>query len=156
MMECPHCAETLRVLDRQPAPPGTFIRVACPARACGRELVARVDEHGALHAMTRGEVRSHAASVVFHALRADFAFPIAGAVGTAFLTAFLALWQFLSPSPSGDNARAILGIVGAGAALVAVFGASIVVDFAIGVRGWRSALPRPVIDVKTMPRDYRT
>src|ERR1043166_4077924 len=109
-MECPHCAETLRVIDRSPAPPGTFIRMTCPARTCGKEIVARVrDEEIAL--LTRGEVRSHAIRVVFHALRADFTFPIAAAVGTAVLTAFLALWQLVNPSEYGDNMRGVLAIV---------------------------------------------
>lgn len=154
-MECPHCAETLRVIDRQPAPPGTFIRIACPARKCGKEIVALVGEESALAPMTRGEVRVHATRIVFHALRADFTFPLAGVIGTALLTTFLAIWQILIPSEH-DNWRGVIAIVVGGAAIVLVFGMSIVVDLAIGVRGWRDALPRPLIDVKTMPTDYRT
>src|SRR5262245_56998412 len=114
-MECPHCAETLRVIDRSPAPAGTFIRVTCPARSCGKEIVARVHD-GAIAPMTRGEVRRHAARVVFCALRSDFAFPIAGAIGTAMLTAFLALWQFLNPANRADALTGALAIIGGGAA----------------------------------------
>jgi len=157
-MECPYCAHVLRVIDRSPAPAGTFFRLTCPARGCGKELVAHAAADGELTLMTRGEVRFHATRVVFHALRADFAFPLAGAVGTAMLTAFLAIWQIVNPAVPADNANvnAVLGIIGGGAVIVAVFGASIAVDLAIGVRGWRNALPRPLIDVKTMPTDYRT
>jgi len=154
-MECPHCDETLRVIDRRPAPPGTFIRMTCPARTCGQEFVARVHDD-TITPMTRGQARSQALRVVFVALRADFTFPIAGAVGTALLTAFLALWQFLNPADRANNPPGVLAIIAGGAAVVAVFAISILGDLVIGVRGWRNALPRPVIDVKTMPRDYRT
>ena len=54
--------------------------------------------------------------VVFCALRADFTFPIAGAVGTALLTGFLALWQVLIPSEHGDNMRGVLAITSTAAA----------------------------------------
>jgi hypothetical protein len=154
-MECPHCTVTLRVLDRSPAPIGTFIRMTCPARACGKQIVARVHATE-LAAMSDAQVRSHAMRVVFVALRPDFTFPIMGAVGTALVTAFLALWQLLNPSPHGDDMRGVLAITVIGAAFVAVFVLSIVVDFAIGVRRWRNGLPQPLIDVKTMPQDYRT
>jgi len=143
-------------MDAQAAPPGAFIRIECPARACGKEIVALVGEGKAMALLTRGQVRSHAVRVVFLALRADFTFPIAAAVGTALLTAFLALWQLLNPRETGDNMRGVLALIGGGAAIVAVFGMSIVGDFAIGVRSWRASLPRPLIDVKAMPRDYRT
>jgi hypothetical protein len=141
-------------MDPQPARSGAFIRINCPARACGEEIVARVHE-GELAALTRGQVRSYAVRFVFCAMRTDLVFPVAAATGTALLTMFLALWQVLNPSPH-DNLRALVGIVAGGAAVIALFTTVIVVDLAVGVRGWRAALPRPLVDVKTMPIDYRT
>jgi hypothetical protein len=156
-MECPYCSRALRVVESvPPALLQTHIRVTCPLKSCGRDMVAIVRQTDGLELLplTTETSRNAAWQHVAIAQPVDLVMTVMGTVASLALALLYALFAFLE-GPSPEAFVAALALCGIGIALMLVIAGGFAIDLALGARAWLRNLPRPLLNLMPLPQTYR-